>query len=54
VDEFKLGKLNHNPKREVMIDWPEYRKQAVKLMEDNKKHYIIKKDLLLARSVDRW
>jgi hypothetical protein len=33
VDHVKVGKLNHDPKREATIDWYKFAKNAVKLLE---------------------
>ena len=45
VDEYKIGKLNHDKIHESGIDWREFGQKAVELMEQNHKSYYIKEDL---------
>jgi DNA repair photolyase len=49
VDEFRLGILNHMeaPK----IDYREYLRSAIRIIEDHGKRYMVKKDLRLAAGV---
>lgn len=51
VDEYRLGMLNHmeSPGR---IDYREYLGIAVRLLEEHKKKYLIKRDLRLAAGVE--
>jgi DNA repair photolyase len=44
VDEFKVGKWNHDKAADT-IDWPLFARQAVALLEELGKKYYIKKDL---------
>ena len=32
VDEFRIGKLNHDPEREAQIDWPDFLERVVTLL----------------------
>ncbi len=45
VDEYKVGKLNHHPELEAQIDWSDFGKKAVSILEKARKPYYIKKDL---------
>jgi DNA repair photolyase len=45
-DKFKIGKLNHNPKLEKLIDWGKFLAEAVAIMRKYNKAFIIKSDLL--------
>ncbi len=45
VDEFKVGKLNHDRKAEL-INWREFGFAVIKKLEKYNKRYYIKKDLL--------
>lgn len=45
VDEFKIGKWNHDP-RAKDIDWKKFTLDAVKLMRKLGKKYILKSDLI--------
>lgn len=44
VDHFKVGKLNHDP-HEHTINWSDFKKRVVELLEHHGKSYYIKKDL---------
>ena len=48
VDEYKLGKLNHQPDREAEIDWSSYLKDALDLLRGADKMIYVKKDLVEA------
>ena len=45
VDEYKLGKLNHDKEREARIDWQQYLLDALKLIREAGKKVYVKKDL---------
>lgn len=45
VDSYKIGKLNHFPKHEVKFDWPQFIRDAVKVMRKHDKLFYIKNDL---------
>jgi DNA repair photolyase len=45
VDGYKIGKLNHFPKHEAKFDWPQFLRDAVKLMRKNNEMFYIKEDL---------
>lgn len=45
VDFWKVGKLNHNKKVEQSVNWPQFRDQAVALLESYSCKYYIKEDL---------
>ncbi len=44
VDEFKIGKWNHNKAADA-IDWKQFAWESIDLMEKNKKRYVLKDDL---------
>ena len=44
VDHFKVGKLNHDPLQK-RIDWSDFKKRAIAILEKHKKSYYIKRDL---------
>jgi DNA repair photolyase len=44
VDEFKVGKWNHDP-RALEIDWRKFREDAIRLLQLYQKKYYIKEDL---------
>ncbi len=48
VDEFKIGKWNHNEEEASKIDWAAFLKAAEKMMIAAKKTYVLKNDLLEA------
>ena len=45
VDLFKIGKINHDPKREAAIDWRAFAYEAVKRCAGYGVAYYVKKDL---------
>ena len=45
VDAYKIGKLNHFPKREKQFDWTKFLNDSIKIMRKNKKEFYIKNDL---------
>ena len=45
VDEYKIGKINHNIEIEKKIDWNDFLEKTVHLMRVNKKSFYIKDDL---------
>ena len=45
VDLYKIGKLNHDPKREAEVDWRAFGIKAIELCEKYGKPYYIKDDL---------
>jgi len=45
VDFWKVGKLNHNKEIERSIDWPQFRDNAIALLESFESKYYIKEDL---------
>lgn len=51
VDQFKIGKWNHDP-RASLIDWNGFYRDALHLMESLGKDYIFKVDLL--KSAGEW
>lgn len=52
VDQFRIGKLNHDPEREAQIDWVKFLRRVVGLLEpmDKQRSIYIKKDLRLVAS----
>ena len=44
IDQYKLGKWNHDPRADL-IDWSSYVAQAVKILRDNGKQFYVKEDL---------
>jgi len=46
VDEYKIGRWNHDPKADE-IDWKDFGNKAVALCESLGKKYYIKKDLAI-------
>lgn len=48
VDFYKVGKLNYH-KLAAETNWPEFRTNAVKILQELNKPYLIKKDLLQAK-----
>lgn len=46
VDLYKIGKLNHDPKREAEIDWRKFAWDAMTLCNKYRKPFIFKDDLL--------
>lgn len=46
VDQYKIGKLNHNKEWESKIDWSKFLDDVVNLMHSNNKQFYIKTDLL--------
>lgn len=44
VDEFKIGKWNHDP-RAKLIDWKDFAQRAKDLMEKHRKRYMFKQEL---------
>lgn len=45
VNQYKIGKLNHFKEIESKINWTKFLYDAVKIMRDNKKMFMIKEDL---------
>ena len=45
VDCWKVGKLNHNKAVEQSVSWPEFRDDAIALLEYYGCRYYIKEDL---------
>ena len=45
VDQFKVGKLNHDP-YEKQLDWKEFKESVIERLEKYNVNYYIKKDLL--------
>lgn len=46
ADLFRVGKMNHDPKREAEIDWRDFAYRAMNLCNKYGKPFIFKKDLL--------
>lgn len=51
VDEFKIGKWNHDPRANA-IDWKDFAQRAVVLMKKHGKKFVLKQDLLEAAKSD--
>jgi len=45
VDQYKIGKLNHYPEHEKMIDWSAFLEEVINILRPYKKDFYIKKDL---------
>ncbi|MBP5234338.1 MAG: hypothetical protein J6333_13155 [Planctomycetes bacterium] len=45
VDFWKVGKLNHNKAVEQSVDWPQFREDAIALLDSFGSKYYIKEDL---------
>jgi DNA repair photolyase len=48
IDHYKVGKLNYHPHAKT-INWPEFRKRVVEVLEEVGANYYIKKDLREAK-----
>ena len=45
VDQYKIGKLNHDPAKERTINWKKFLQDTLQIMRTNKKEFYIKDDL---------
>lgn len=45
VDEVKIGKLNHDPEREAMVDWREFAQEATRICQAAGLRFYLKEDL---------
>lgn len=41
VDEFRIGKLNHDKEREALIDWPDFLERVVTILEPHTEDRVI-------------
>jgi DNA repair photolyase len=48
TDEFRIGKLNHHPQQEKLIDWTEYLAHVVARLRAARKPFYVKDDLAAA------